>query len=205
MLLKFFRRVSNLSKHQMGPTEILTFLGIEFDTLAMELQLPNEKLVELKHTLELFVQSKKVLFWPPTLSVNNSRISFEAHALSVITVTPLYSDKKVNQTLISSRIDFDTRILWWGFLILHVASISLLQNALPGDTTWHAKLSNPIKDCNCRKVTFLDWTNKSRVCFNSTSFPLGNRSSIANVSNSMLRNVKISVGSSFIFDYRNPP
>ena len=42
------------------PTEILTFLGIEFDTLAMELRLPNEKLVELKHTLELFVQSKKV-------------------------------------------------------------------------------------------------------------------------------------------------
>jgi hypothetical protein len=63
------------------PTEILTFLGIEFDTLAMELRLPNEKLVEF------------------------------AHALSVITVTPLYSDKMVNQTLISSRIDFDTRIL----------------------------------------------------------------------------------------------
>ena len=42
------------------PTEILTFLGIEFDTLAMELRLPNEKLVELKNTLELFVQSKKV-------------------------------------------------------------------------------------------------------------------------------------------------
>jgi hypothetical protein len=35
------------------PTEILTFLGIEFDTLGMELRLPNEKLVELKHTLEL--------------------------------------------------------------------------------------------------------------------------------------------------------
>jgi hypothetical protein len=48
------------------PTEILAFLGIEFHTLAMELRLPNEKLVELKHTL---------------------------------------------QTLISSRIDFDTRIL----------------------------------------------------------------------------------------------
>ena len=36
------------------PTEILIFLGIEFDTVAMELRLPNEKLVEL------FVQSKKV-------------------------------------------------------------------------------------------------------------------------------------------------
>jgi hypothetical protein len=42
------------------PTEILTFLGIEFDTLAMELRLPSEKLVELKHTLEIFVQSKRV-------------------------------------------------------------------------------------------------------------------------------------------------
>jgi hypothetical protein len=30
------------------PTEILAFLGIEFDTLAMELRPPNEKLVELK-------------------------------------------------------------------------------------------------------------------------------------------------------------
>jgi hypothetical protein len=43
------------------PTEILTFLGIEFDTLAMELRLPNEKLVELKHTLELFVQSNQIV------------------------------------------------------------------------------------------------------------------------------------------------
>jgi hypothetical protein len=59
--------VSNLSKHQMGgisedktvePTEILTFLGIEFDTLAMELRLPNEKLVELKHTLEFIFWQK---------------------------------------------------------------------------------------------------------------------------------------------------
>jgi hypothetical protein len=47
----------------------------------------------------------------PVLSTLQYRVSFEAHALSVITVTPLYSDKKVNQTLISSRIDFDTRIL----------------------------------------------------------------------------------------------
>jgi hypothetical protein len=89
------------------PTEILTFLGIEFETLAMELRLPNEKLVELKHTLELFVQSKKVTL----RQLQSLMVSFEAHALSVITVTPLYSDKKVNQTLISSRIDFDTRIL----------------------------------------------------------------------------------------------
>jgi hypothetical protein len=37
--------------------------------------------------------------------------------------------------------------------------------------------------------------NNSRVCFNSTSFSFGSRSSIANVSNSMPRNVKISVDS----------
>jgi hypothetical protein len=39
------------------PTEILAFLGIEFNTLAMELRLPSENLVELKHTPELFVSS----------------------------------------------------------------------------------------------------------------------------------------------------
>ena len=42
------------------PTEILTFLGIEFDTLKMEMRLPGEKLTNLKQTLQLFLHSKKV-------------------------------------------------------------------------------------------------------------------------------------------------
>jgi hypothetical protein len=53
-----------------------------------------------------------------------------------------------------------------GFLILHVASISLLQNALPGDTTWHAKLSNPIKDCNCRNGFGIYFQGKwAQICW----------------------------------------
>lgn len=42
------------------PVEILTFLGIDFDTLKMELRLPSDKLNELKQTLEFFIQTEKV-------------------------------------------------------------------------------------------------------------------------------------------------
>ena len=71
-------------------------------------------------------------------------------------------------------------------------------------TRWH-DLTREIKDCNCRKVTFLVWTNNSRVCFNSTSFSFGSRSSIANVSNSMPRNAKISVGSTVLSSATGTP
>jgi hypothetical protein len=37
------------------PVQILTFLGIEFDTLKMELRLPSEFFFEIKITLELFM------------------------------------------------------------------------------------------------------------------------------------------------------
>jgi hypothetical protein len=63
------------------PVQILTFLGIEFDTLKMELRLPSEFFFEIKKiTLELFI---------PALSVKNSIESAEVHAVSSITVTPL--------------------------------------------------------------------------------------------------------------------
>jgi hypothetical protein len=42
------------------PVQILTFLGIEFDTLKMELRLPSEKISEIKITLELFMHVRKV-------------------------------------------------------------------------------------------------------------------------------------------------
>jgi hypothetical protein len=68
---------------------------------------------------------------------------------------------------------------------------------------WFTDQNTGNKDC--RKVTLLDWTNISRVCFNSTSFSLGSRSSIANVSNSMPRNVKISVGSTVLSSATGTP
>jgi hypothetical protein len=43
-----------------GPDQILTFLGIEFDTLKMELRLPSEKKSEINITLELFMHVRKV-------------------------------------------------------------------------------------------------------------------------------------------------
>ena len=42
------------------PTEVLTFLGIEFDTQKMELRRPSDKLVEIKNRLESCIGLKKV-------------------------------------------------------------------------------------------------------------------------------------------------
>jgi hypothetical protein len=42
------------------PVEVLTFLGIEFDTIRMELRLPKEKLIAKNHILTIFMHSKKI-------------------------------------------------------------------------------------------------------------------------------------------------
>ncbi|CAG2186129.1 unnamed protein product [Mytilus edulis] len=42
------------------PVEILTFLGIEFDTIAMELRLPKVKLIEIKQRITVILGCKKV-------------------------------------------------------------------------------------------------------------------------------------------------
>jgi hypothetical protein len=40
--------------------EVLTFLGIEFDTIRMELRLPKEKLFAINHILTIVMHSKKI-------------------------------------------------------------------------------------------------------------------------------------------------
>ena len=42
------------------PVEILTFLGIEFDTIATELRLPKVKLIEIKQRITVILGCKKV-------------------------------------------------------------------------------------------------------------------------------------------------
>jgi hypothetical protein len=42
------------------PVQILTFLGIEFDTLKMELRLTSEKISEINIMLDLFMHFRKV-------------------------------------------------------------------------------------------------------------------------------------------------
>jgi hypothetical protein len=65
------------------PVQILTFLGIEFDTLKMELRLTSEKISEINIMLELFMHFRKVtleiysetpLFTPCTICKKFNRI-----------------------------------------------------------------------------------------------------------------------------------
>ena len=63
----------------MGPASCLTFLGIEFDTVAQELRLPREKLTRLKSTLRHWSASTN-----PTKRQLQSLIGILKHAASVV-------------------------------------------------------------------------------------------------------------------------
>ena len=63
----------------VGPTTCLTFLGIEFDTVAQELRLPQEKLTRLKATLRHWSASTN-----PTKRQLQSLIGILKHAASVV-------------------------------------------------------------------------------------------------------------------------
>ena len=63
----------------VGPTTSLTFLGIEIDTVAQQLRLPEEKLCRLKRTLARWSESKN-----PTKRQLQSLIGLLNHAASVV-------------------------------------------------------------------------------------------------------------------------
>ena len=42
---------ASISEKSEGPSTVIPFLGIEIDSLAMELRLPGDKLAQLQHTL----------------------------------------------------------------------------------------------------------------------------------------------------------
>ena len=62
-----------------GPSTCLTFLGIEFDMVAQELSLPQEKLTRLKSTLRHWSASTN-----PTKRQLQSLIGILKHAVSVV-------------------------------------------------------------------------------------------------------------------------
>ena len=68
---------------------------------------------------------------------------------------PLKFDKKANHVRISDLTARVNLIKCCGRVIPTVKSMSRPKNARPGRTTQQAKFSNPIRDCNSRRVTFL--------------------------------------------------
>ena len=75
------------------PTEIITFLGIEFDTIAMELRLPGDKLKEIKERIICIFNSKKV-----TLRNLQSLIGLLNFACQVIVPGRAFCRRLINAT-----------------------------------------------------------------------------------------------------------
>ena len=47
-------------ENTIGPACIIIFLGLEIDTLEMVIQIPQEKVVEVRHKLHMVLSKKKV-------------------------------------------------------------------------------------------------------------------------------------------------
>ena len=111
---------------------------------------------------------------------------------------PLNSFKKFNHIFRSALSSCLILTKWYLLCMLHVLSINLRKNALPGVTTWQAKLRRPMIDCNCFKRTLLIVLGRSRriSCLHLFSLSSGNLAIILLVSNSIPKKVRTWAGPS---------
>ena len=102
-----------------GPATTLTFLGIELDTVALELRLPLSKLEQLKSTLSLW-RGRKACTKRELLSL----IGLLSHACKVIRAGRTFLRRLIDLSMVTKRLDHHIRLnlsarsdieWWWQF------------------------------------------------------------------------------------------
>ena len=136
VLIKLLRKLG-FSIHWgkvVDPTQIITFLGIELDSICMSLRLPHDKLTSIREELQGFVNHKRTTKWQlPSLA---GKLSW---ATSVVRGERVFLRRIFNQigklkcgyhrVLITSDIDYD--IAWWLQLMMEFNGRSLLLDKRP--------------------------------------------------------------------------
>ena len=122
-----------LAAHKsVGPTTCLTFLGIEIDTLAMELRLPRDKLNRLKDLLAEW-QFKKVC----SREMLESLLGHLNHASSVVRpgrsfigrlISLLTDAKRKHRDIIRINSEARSDIRWWTTFVESWNGISILRD-----------------------------------------------------------------------------
>ena len=115
----------------VGPTKCLTFLGIELDTEAMVLRLPEEKIVELKSLIKTILQKPKV-----TLRELQSLIGSLNFACRAISPGRAFSRRLINATCHVSKPNHRIRVncemkqdlLVWLEFLDHYNGITAMQD-----------------------------------------------------------------------------
>ena len=103
-----------------GPTTALTFLGIELDTVALELHLPLSKLEQLKSTLSVW-RGRKACTKRELLSL----IGLLSHACKVVRAGRTFLRRLIDLSMLTKRLDHHLRlnlsaradIEWWWYFV----------------------------------------------------------------------------------------
>ena len=122
-----------------GPTTCLTFLGITLDTYKMEIRLPEEKLIRIRHEIRGWLQKKKA-----TKKQILSLVGLLQHATKVVKcgrtfVARMYGTAaKVKELLFYTRLnnEFKSDLYWWHIFLEHWNGLSFLRAT---------GITNPIK------------------------------------------------------------
>ena len=139
-------------KKAEAPTTMITFLGVEFDSVAMTMSVPPSKLTEIKAEIRLWMRRTTInkkelqsllgkLFWVAKC-VKYARV-FMGRLLSQLrTMTGIKDTKKV-------KLQEEARkdIMWWAQYLEHYNGINLIVNDNPIPLSFDQLLDSPHDVC----------------------------------------------------------
>jgi hypothetical protein len=147
LLLTDLGLVESLEKAE-APTTTITYLGFEFDSNAMEMRVPAEKLEEIKSEIRKWLRRKTIskkelqsllgkLFWVAKV-VKHSRV-FLGRMLEQLRAMSRMQDNRKVKLLNDTRKD----ILWWCNFLEHYNGIEIITVEDPIRLSYHQLLDTP--------------------------------------------------------------
>ena len=151
LLLTDLGLVESLEKAE-APTTTITYLGVEFDSNAMEMRVPAEKLEEIKSEIRRWLRRKTIskkelqsllgkLFWVAKV-VKHSRVFLGRMLEQLRAMSRMQDNRKV-------KLSDDTRkdILWWCNFLEHYNGIEIITVEDPIRLSYHQLLDTPHDIC----------------------------------------------------------
>ena len=140
------------TKKAEAPTTCITYLGVEFDSQAMEMRVPPSKLQEIKSEIRLWLKRTTInkkelqsilgkLFWVSKV-VKHSRV-FLGRLLELLRSMTGLQDRKKVKILEETRKD----ILWWANFLEHYNGVEMITVEDPFKLTYHQLLDTPHEVC----------------------------------------------------------
>ena len=134
------------------PTTLITFLGVEFDSVAMEMRVPPSKLEELKSEVRMWLRRTTItkkelqsllgkLFWVARV-VKHSRV-FLGRMLEQLRAMAAKPDNKKVKLWDETRKD----ITWWATYMEHYNGVEVIANEDPIQLSYEQLLDKPHDIC----------------------------------------------------------